>query len=760
VNSRLNMTILTTLNVSEALMRAAYAESLLEMVGLPEGRPYWSVGYGRTSINTTEVEFANYRQGESDIYFTNVYVDEYSVELIDFDALNTTNNTNITLGTCFVNITIADQFELLANHCTTYNATEDTCLNVTVMDNSTNLTYRACEYEAEILTTPIPTIIETNKYWYVKTFSENLTTSSIQASYQFVSGYHHEGYMNDLNAPLVYTQLEDGTYDFSGPPDEAGVEYNEFLHTWVNKLSYIFENSGNQTSRRRLHQAVPNSTLTAIQDVVVERKDLVYHFVRNVRMKMLSADGSSLVDPHLEIEFASGIEWPWRLTPMQNPSRNGTEIYPIQIGDCHWNFDDIDLEADDLDCMYRGDYLPQTEYLMRSGGYEAPAQAGSASTCLALCKIFSFSACAKFVFKLPTGPCYFLPYEFPWANMDEFAGEYITGPQDCKRNSEVIVDTIDNSCQQEWTLDVYPYPGTCTADGALKMNFEVTCNFFHPEDRTEFCEYNLEGGVEVIEIEIRNSDLCVVIGPSLTVLGRLEFYTDNDRTDLASIYTWGDQCYGRIFIESDYAEIMDTTITKLELPNAQGGRVLFEDGQLTRPGEATVTFVEEASIGANADFSFMVGYWTEAYPLDEVVQYNVSVTVFVRYDPTTSSRRNLQGSRDPSRRNLQGSRDPRRRNLQEREDGEYYTATSTFIVTPPLRTTANPDLLPVSNDVIPTLQPARIHIESSEIAENQTNDFMMYITYALAVFILLLMGLIFYYGYWKTDLVKEIETKI
>ena len=108
------------------------------------------------------------------------------------------------------------------------------------MDNSTNLTYRACEYEAEILTTPIPTIIETNKYWYVETFSENLTTSSIQASYQFVSGYHHEGYMNDLNAPLVYTQLDDGTYDFSGPPDEAGVEvriikdFSMCLKMWSN----------------------------------------------------------------------------------------------------------------------------------------------------------------------------------------------------------------------------------------------------------------------------------------------------------------------------------------------------------------------------------------------------------------------------------------------------------------------------------------------------------------------------------------------
>ena len=57
---------------------------------------------------------------------------------------------------------------------------------------------------------------------------------------------------------------------------------------------------------------------------------------------------------------------------------------------------------------------------------------------------------------------------------------------------------------------------------------------------------------------------------------------------------------------------MDTTITKLELPNAQGGRVLFEDGELTTAGRATVTFVEEASIGANADFALMVGYWTEA----------------------------------------------------------------------------------------------------------------------------------------------------
>ena len=45
------------------------------------------------------------------------------------------------------------------------------------------------------------------------------------------------------------------------------------------------------------------------------------------------------------------------------------------------------------------------------------------------------------------------------------------------------------------------------------------------------------------------------------------------------------------------------------------------------------------------------------YPLDEVVQYNVSVTVFVRYDPSESSRRNLQDSQDPSRRKLQARED-------------------------------------------------------------------------------------------------------
>ena len=58
--------------------------------------------------------------------------------------------------------------------------------------------------------------------------------------------------------------------------------------------------------------------------------------------------------------------------------------------------------------------------------------------------------------------------------------------------------------------------------------------------------------------------------------------------------------------------------------------------------------------------------------MDEVVQYNVSVTVFVRYDPTTSSRRNLQGSRDPLR-----------RNLQDREDGgkhSVFNATLIFSV--------------------------------------------------------------------------------